>query len=399
MAPSVSVILPCYNHQDYVQNALESVLAQTLADIEVIAIDDCSSDATAQILEGFDDSRLTLVRHEHNRGSAETINEGIRRSKAPYVAILNSDDLYHPERLAHCLEFARGNNAMLVGTDMELIDRSGEVVQDRASDWIDWYRELKQTYRLSGDLAAALIAGNLFITTSNFFVHRDLFDSIGPLADYRYVQDYEFLLRAIAAHPQRAHWLEEKLLSYRLHPSNTIRDDNLAPNRQTLEILTRWMPDLAAGERAAERLRLFETHVLKLAGYIESASADKVHTQWQADSANYRGILGDRDNTIQELSAEIRKRNQEVANAQTRASDLESALAAAKATISAFEASDNLLRSQINEINSMLEADRESIKLIRSSASYRLGHGLLQPLRWIQRHTDRLLKQPSKRLQ
>lgn len=352
MAPSVSVILPCYNHQEYVQDAVQSVLAQTLTDIEVIAIDDCSSDATAQIIQGFDDPRLTLIRHEKNHGSADTINEGIHRSKALYVAVLNSDDLYHPERLAHCLEFARSSDAMLLGTDLELIDGSGEVVRDRTSPWIDWYRDLKQIYRLCGDMAATLIAGNLFITTSNFFFHRNLCDSIGPLTDYRYVQDYEFLLRAVAVHAQRLHWLDETFLSYRLHSSNTIRSDNLAPNKQTLEILTRWMPDLVPGEWAAERLRLFEIHVLKLAGYIEAAAADKVHAQWQADSANYQSILRERDVRIGELVSEL-------ADAQTRISEL------------------------------------KSIESIRSSASYRLGYGLLQPLRWLRRHTFRRLKYRS----
>ena len=291
MPPAVSVILPCYNHEAFVRDAVDSVLRQTVSDIEIIAIDDCSTDNTAKLLESVDDPRFTVIRHESNRGSAETVNEGLRKAQAPYIAILNSDDLFWSERLAVCLETAQSSDALLMGTDLDLVNAEGEVIRDREFWWLEWYWGLKDIYRMSGDLTGTLIDGNIFISTSNFFMNRQLIQAIGPLADYRYVQDYEFLLRALAAYPRQVLWLEKTLLSYRLHGRNTILDNPLIPAQQTLEILAHWLPELAVGDRAAERLRHFETHLLKLKGYIEKGVSDQVDARWQPEVVRQRREL------------------------------------------------------------------------------------------------------------
>ena len=415
--------MPCYNHQDYVHDAVASVLAQTLTDIEIIAIDDGSTDATAQVLREFDDSRLKLVRHNQSRGLAKTINEGIRRSKGTHIAILNSDDRYHPERLKYCQEIAETNDALFLGTDLELIADFSGAQPERTAAWLDGYNDLRERYLKSGDLIATLIAGNLFVTTSNFFCRRSLFDSIGPLADRPYVEDYDFLLRTIAAYPQQMHWLDHKLLFYRL------QEDNFAPGRQTLEVLTHWIPHLAVGEQATERLHLFESHLLKLAEEIESDSVQEVHTQWQADVGSHQRVIRDKDDELNSLQtrmdAKLTAAREKMSSAQALASELESELSTIRSQLdasqsdlagtrsnlasaqsdlarirsefaesksallasqdrgAASESNNKILMNRTDQLNEELEAHRDVIGSLRGSLSYRLGYRLLQPLRWI----------------
>ena len=99
--PRVSVVLPVFNAEPYVGEAVESILAQSLADFELIAIDDGSTDGSPGILTGFAarDSRVRVITRE-NRGLAATLNEGIGLATAAYCAIMNADDISLPERLA-----------------------------------------------------------------------------------------------------------------------------------------------------------------------------------------------------------------------------------------------------------------------------------------------------------
>ena len=196
MKPPISVIMPCFNHEPFVHDAVSSVLSQTLSDFEIIAIDDCSDDATAERLEEFDDPRLTLIRHEENRGLAKTINEGIRRSHGNYISILNSDHLYHPERLKYCLEMCETHDLYLIGTDVDVVSDDTEEPNTEKTAWLEGHHRVRNEYLASQDLTSTMMEGNLFITTSNLFCRRSLFDAIGPLADHRHVDQHvpEFFL-------------------------------------------------------------------------------------------------------------------------------------------------------------------------------------------------------------
>ena len=269
MAIEVSIVIPAYNHAAYVGHAIRSALTQTIADIEIIIIDDASSDETLGVIESFDDQRISIYRHESNLGSALTINEAIGLSSGSYVAILNSDDRYHPERLEHCLRVMRNQGLRVLGTDVALIDCFGVTVKEQSIDWIGWHTGLKQLLQESGDLVTTMISGNIFVSTSNLVVEKSVFDEVGPLSDYRYVQDYDFILRCLQKLQGKVFWLEKKLLQYRLHDTNTISEDKIAPVRQTIELLTRQGPRLLWGEFEDRRQRAFEEHIQRLSGYLE----------------------------------------------------------------------------------------------------------------------------------
>ncbi len=98
--PKVSVVMPVYGVEKFVAEAVESVLAQSYTDFELLIIDDCSPDRSVEICQGYDDARIRIIRHEFNRGLAGARNTGVRNAQGDYLGFLDSDDLWAPDKLA-----------------------------------------------------------------------------------------------------------------------------------------------------------------------------------------------------------------------------------------------------------------------------------------------------------
>jgi glycosyltransferase involved in cell wall biosynthesis len=99
VAPKVSVVLNCYNHEPYVAEAIESVLNQTFRDFELIIIDNGSTDATRSVIERYDDPRIRRVLHDENQSLSKRLNEGVAMARGEFVAVLYSDDYMLPDKL------------------------------------------------------------------------------------------------------------------------------------------------------------------------------------------------------------------------------------------------------------------------------------------------------------
>ena len=124
--PIVSVVLPVYNGKSYLRESIESVLAQTLVDLELIVVDDGSTDESGEVAACFEDERLVLLRHEENLGLVAALNTGIEAARGRYVAIQNADDVSLPDRLelqAALLDADPG--LVVVGSAWEVVDESG----------------------------------------------------------------------------------------------------------------------------------------------------------------------------------------------------------------------------------------------------------------------------------
>jgi succinoglycan biosynthesis protein ExoO len=121
MKPEVSVIIPTYNSENYIAKALESVFNQTYNNLEVILIDDASSDSTVKIAVSFNDKRLKIIKNQHNRGVSYSRNYGIQQAQGNWIALLDSDDWYAPERLKKLLSIAQKYHADLVADDLWLV--------------------------------------------------------------------------------------------------------------------------------------------------------------------------------------------------------------------------------------------------------------------------------------
>lgn len=130
--PKVSVLLAAYNHAPYVEQAVRSVLDQDFTDLELIAVDDASPDATADIIAGIDDPRLTLHRLARNR-ETHPRHRAAQLARGDYVAVQNSDDLWLPGKLAHQVKVLDENPEIgAVFTGVALIDDAGRRSNDRS---------------------------------------------------------------------------------------------------------------------------------------------------------------------------------------------------------------------------------------------------------------------------
>ncbi|MBL4815858.1 MAG: glycosyltransferase family 2 protein, partial [Shewanella sp.] len=99
MTPRVSVIMPIYNGQHFVESAINSVLMQSFTDFELILVNDSSTDKSLAICRSIQDHRIRIVNHTQNKGIAAARNTGIRHAIGRYIALLNSADMWHPDKL------------------------------------------------------------------------------------------------------------------------------------------------------------------------------------------------------------------------------------------------------------------------------------------------------------
>src|SRR2546421_10333643 len=106
--PEISVVIPTRNRRALVSRALTTVLGQRNVDIEVFVVDEGSSDGTAELVRSLADSRVTVVRHETPKGVANARNAGLARARAPWVAFLDDDDVWAPDKLALQRDAATG---------------------------------------------------------------------------------------------------------------------------------------------------------------------------------------------------------------------------------------------------------------------------------------------------
>jgi succinoglycan biosynthesis protein ExoO len=131
-APLVSVVIPCFNAQGFVAEAIRSVLSQTLADVEVIVVDDASTDDSRSVIEAEAqrDTRVVPRFLTSNAGPAAARNRGLSAARGEWIALLDADDLYRPDRLERLLQIARDRGADMVA-DNQTIRDLGHSADDR----------------------------------------------------------------------------------------------------------------------------------------------------------------------------------------------------------------------------------------------------------------------------
>ena len=122
--PLVSVVVPAYNVANYIEKAVESVLSQSFSDLELLIVDDASTDETAAVAETFAarDGRVRVLTNESNCGVALTRNRGIAAAQGTYIALLDGDDYWYPEKLEKQLALAEETDADIVYCSYDLVE-------------------------------------------------------------------------------------------------------------------------------------------------------------------------------------------------------------------------------------------------------------------------------------
>lgn len=116
----VSIIMPSYNTAKYIEESVNSVLAQTYTNWELLIVDDCSTDNTMELLSNIHDSRIRVFQNEVNSGAAVSRNKALREARGRWIAFLDSDDLWVSDKLEKQIKFIKGNNYSFVYADYRI---------------------------------------------------------------------------------------------------------------------------------------------------------------------------------------------------------------------------------------------------------------------------------------
>jgi glycosyltransferase involved in cell wall biosynthesis len=202
----VSIVMAVHNAAPFLRAAVDSMLAQTLADFELIAVDDASSDDSLRILESYTDPRVRIVRHSENQGAAVSRNDAMAVARGEYVAVMDADDISLPLRLAVQVKFLDEHPAVgLVGAGVyDNIDVQGSVL------YVSHLPEDNET------IQRTLTEQWCFLHPSIMFRARLLDQTGGFRKEFEPAEDHDFILRLLE-HCEACN-LSQKLVSYRINP-------------------------------------------------------------------------------------------------------------------------------------------------------------------------------------
>ena len=237
--PSVSVIMTAYNHERFVRTALESVVAQTFDDLEIIVIDDGSTDSTGEILDAFAAqcaSHPMTVVHQPNQGAHAAINHGMVLARGEIVSLINSDDLYAPTRLTKLLSAMDDHRAGFAFSATKFVDDDGVECGDES--YVSQLRDEIAYCKMVTNPLYALLHCNVAISTGNFCFRRELLRKTGGFGSFRVCHDWDFILAATYLTPIR--FVDESLYVYRLHEHNTFTGLRLLGHGEADQVLARF---------------------------------------------------------------------------------------------------------------------------------------------------------------
>lgn len=204
MGEIVSVVIPAYNVSRFIGAAITSVLNQTYRDVEIVAVDDRSTDGTLTELEKFRD-RVRIVRHETNQGAAAARNTGVGVCRGGIVAFLDGDDLWAPGKLEAFVEcFARHPDVLFAFSDFSRFKWSdGAFFALSNSQIFPLIFDVIHRQKYTGRKCFAIPRGDMFelllrgypIYPSAVAVRKRVFDAVGPWGGMRTNEDFDFALR------------------------------------------------------------------------------------------------------------------------------------------------------------------------------------------------------------
>lgn len=235
--PQISVIIPVFNRERTVGDAARSILSQTLHDLELIIVDDGSTDQSAAVVEQLGDARVRVVRHVANRGIPHARNAGLNAAKAPYVAWLDSDDLARRTRLAEQLAYLETHpDVAFVGACAGKKGLDGRRLPGVRVPPLD-----------HEDIVAWLLFRSAF-QNSAITGRTEIFQNFRYDAQYPVCEDIDLFQRIAAEH--RTANLPSVLIDRRLHRGQTIRERRVDMHRLKLVLFARQLGRL--GLRASD---------------------------------------------------------------------------------------------------------------------------------------------------
>jgi glycosyltransferase involved in cell wall biosynthesis len=203
--PKISVLMPVYNCASYIAESVDSILTQTYEDFELILIDDCSSDGTAEYLESLSDPRIKFIRKPQNTGLTNSLNMGLEIACGEYIARMDGDDISLPDRFGKQVEFMDSNPDVVVcGTFFLVIGSEDKFTPNLSND------SLVMDLMINSPIAHPTV----FIRNSVIKANHIRYDPV-----YESAEDYK-MWTVLSEYGALAN-VSEILLHYRIHPEQT----------------------------------------------------------------------------------------------------------------------------------------------------------------------------------
>ncbi len=219
-APLVSVIIPCYNQAHFLGEAIDSVLAQTYSEYEIIVVNDGSPDNILQVMEAYSDNPRILLHNQENKGLEETRNIGVSLAKGDYFQFLDADDWLHPEKFARQLEILESN------TTIGLV-------------YCDFYSAYSVTEISEVDSVKVRCLGPLEPEIFGSLWMQGIYPPNAPLVRREWIEKSGGFTKGLRGHEDWAVWLritalgcqvkflDQRLAYYRQHANNTSKNESL----------------------------------------------------------------------------------------------------------------------------------------------------------------------------
>lgn len=222
--PLISVVIPTWNAADTLPQTLDTVFNQTWPSIQVVVVDDGSTDHTGEVLAGYGD-RITPVNLGNSGGPSRPRNQGIEHSRGQFIAFFDSDDLMEPDKLAQAMAvFAQHPETDFVCSNFRSIDPAGtQIKADYLADYQQFRSDLQRakvpgTGLMPGEKAFSHLLRANFVGTSSVVCRRKVFQEVGPFDEtMKNADDIDMWLR-IAHHGHGFAFINRVLHSYRITP-------------------------------------------------------------------------------------------------------------------------------------------------------------------------------------
>jgi glycosyltransferase involved in cell wall biosynthesis len=243
--PRVSVIINVRNGASTLAETIDSVLAQTFADWELVVWDDRSTDTSAEVVRRYTDPRIRYYLSPDDAPLGKARSDAIARASGEWLAFLDQDDVWLPFKLQKQMALADEDVGLIYGRTIRFYPSGRE----RDYDWAHEYELLPE-----GDIFLRLFTESCFIAMSSAVFRRSAIESIGGIPkEVRIVPDY-YLYVAVAKQ-YRIRAAQEPLCRYRMHPGSMSQVTALAMHEEVLWLIDRWSPDLGAPTVALCRRR------------------------------------------------------------------------------------------------------------------------------------------------
>lgn len=227
-SPTITVIMPVYNSEHYIREAIESILSQTYTDFQFLIIDDASTDQTISIINSYNDPRINLIEKPKNTGYTRSLNLGLKKAKGKYIARMDSDDISLPERFEKQISFLEANlEYILCGTSYSVMGDDKKIAVPNS------YEEIKLNLLWGNCIAHPTVMLRNEVL-KKYYLKYD--------PDMEPSEDYDLWVQLLPK--GKLHNLKEELLLYRMHNSSVSRKRASEQQNTAIEVKLKLIQNL-----------------------------------------------------------------------------------------------------------------------------------------------------------